>query len=90
MKAKLTYILDKTNDNEQEYAALLDGMIFATNLLKSQGEVPKEMQSFDYDIVEDVENHTLEYTFTMELEMDSTLLNSDELKGILLGMLGGR
>jgi hypothetical protein len=88
MKTKLTYILDKTKDNEKEYATLLDGMIFATNLLKSQGDVPKEIQSFDYNIVEDVENQTLEYTFIME--MDSELLNSEEIKGILLGVLGGR
>jgi hypothetical protein len=88
MKTKLTYILDKTKDNEKEYAVLLDGIIFATNLLKSQGDVPKEIQSFDYNIVEDVENQTLEYTFIME--MGSELLNSEELRETLLRALGGR
>ena len=51
MKTKIVYTLDKTKDEDLEYANLLDAMVFAVNIAKSRD--PESVPHFEYNIVDD-------------------------------------
>lgn len=87
MKTKIIYELDKTKDEDLEYANLLDAMIFAVNIVKSRN--PEDVPPFEYSIVDDTETMISEYTFEMDVDMASGLLQTDEIKRVLANFMGG-
>ena len=87
MKAKIIYTLDKTKDEDLEYANLLDAMIFAVNIAKSRGDT--DVPSFEYNIVDDVETMISEYSFEMNIDMTDQLFKTDEIKKVLANFMGG-
>lgn len=88
MKTKIVYELDKTKDEDLEYANLLDAMIVALNIAKASGRV-EDMPVFDYDIVDDVETRISTYSFTMDVDVTSGLLQKDEIRSALANFMGG-
>ena len=87
MKTKIIYELDKTKDEDLEYANLLDAMIFAVNIAKSRD--PESVPSFEYNIVDDTETMVSEYTFEMDVDMADGILKTEEVKRILANFMGG-
>lgn len=88
MKTKIIYELDKTKDEDLEYANLLDAMIVALNIAKASGKV-EDMPVFDYEIVDNVDTMVSTYTFEMDVDMASGLLQTDEIKSALANFMGG-
>jgi hypothetical protein len=88
MQVKMTYVLDKTIDEELDYSKALDGALTMVNILKATSDMPDELKDFDYDIVDDTETMTSEYTF--KLTIDPKALNTQEIRGLLIDMIGGR
>lgn len=88
MQVKMTYVLDKTVDEELDYSKVLDSVLTMVNILKATADMPDELKKFDYDIIDDTETMTSEYSFKINLDPKS--LNTQELRGLLLDMLGGR
>lgn len=87
MKTKIIYELDKTKDEDLEYANLLDIMIASINIIKTRN--PENVPPFEYNIVDDTETMVSEYTFEMEMDITSGLLQTDEMKRILSNFIGG-
>ena len=87
MKTKIIYELDKTKDEDLEYANLLDAMIVAVNIAKSRNA--EDVPPFEYSIVDDTETMISTYTFEMDVDMTSGLLKTDEVKRILANFMGG-
>ena len=87
MKAKIIYTLDKTKDEDLEYANLLDAMIFAVNIAKSRGDT--DVPPFEYNIVDDVETMISEYSFEMNIDMTDQLFKTEEIKKVLANFMGG-
>ena len=88
MKTKITYILDKTKDEDLEYANLLDAMIVATNIAKASGKI-EDVPPFEYKIVDDPETKISEYSFEMDVDMADGILKTDEVKRVLANFMGG-
>jgi hypothetical protein len=88
MQVKMTYVLDKTIDEELDYSKVLDGALTMVNILKATSDMPDELKDFDYDIVDDTETMTSEYTF--KINIDPKALNTQEIRGLLIDMIGGR
>ena len=88
MKTKIIYELDKTKDEDLEYANLLDAMIVALNIAKASGKV-EDMPVFDYDIVDNVDTMVSTYSFEMDIDIASGLLQKDEIKSALANFMGG-
>lgn len=88
MKTKIVYELDKTKDEDLEYANLLDAMIVALNIAKASGKV-EDMPVFDYEIVDDVETRISTYSFEMDIDMASGLLQKEEIRSALANFMGG-
>jgi hypothetical protein len=87
MKTKIIYELDKTKDEDLEYANLLDIMIASINIIKTRN--PEDVPPFEYNIVDNTETMVSEYTFEMEMDITSGLLQTDEMKRILSNFIGG-
>ena len=87
MQVKMSYTLDKTIDEELDYSRALDGALTLFNVIKTTEGLPKELQDFNYKIVDDTETMKSEYSF--EVSIDSKLLNSQEIKYLLTDILGG-
>ena len=87
MKTKIIYELDKTKDEDLEYANLLDAMIVALNIAKSHN--PEDVPPFEYDIVDNVDTMISTYIFEMDVDMASGLLQTDEIKSTLANFMGG-
>ena len=88
MKTKIIYELDKTKDEDLEYANLLDAMIVALNIAKASGKV-EDMPIFDYDIIDNVDTMVSTYSFEMDIDIASGLLQKDEIKSALANFMGG-
>ena len=88
MKTKIIYELDKTKDEDLEYANLLDAMIVALNIAKASGKV-EDMPVFDYEIVDDTETMISTYSFETDIDMADGLLKTDEVKRALANFMGG-
>ena len=86
MKTKIVYYLDKTKDEELEYANLLDAMIVAINIAKTRGD---EIPPFEYNIVDDTETRISEYSFEMDVDMSDGILKTNEIRRILADFTGG-
>lgn len=88
MKTKIIYELDKTKDEDLEYANLLDAMIVTLNIAKASGRV-EDMPVFDYEIVDNTDTMVSTYSFEMDVDMASGLLQKDEIKSALANFMGG-
>lgn len=88
MKTKIIYELDKTKDEDLEYANLLDAMIVALNIAKASGRV-EDMPVFDYEIVDDTDTMISTYSFEIDIDMASGLIKSDEIRNTLANFMGG-
>ena len=88
MKTKIIYELDKTKDEDLEYANLLDAMIVAFNIAKASGNT-EDMPVFDYEIVDNVDTMISTYSFAMDVDMADGLLQKAEIKSVLANFMGG-
>ena len=88
MKTKIIYELDKTKDEDLEYANLLDAMIVAFNIAKASGNT-EDMPVLDYEIVDNVDTMISTYSFAMDVDMADGLLQKDEIKSVLANFMGG-
>ena len=85
MKTKIVYYLDKTKEEELEYANLLDAMIVAMNIAKARGD---EIPPFEYNIVDDTETKISEYSFDMDVDMSDGILKTNEIRKVLADFIG--
>ena len=85
MKTKIVYYLDKTKDEELEYANLLDAMIVAMNIAKARGD---EIPPFEYNIIDDTETKISEYSFDMDVDMSDGILKTNEIRKVLADFIG--
>jgi hypothetical protein len=88
MRTKIIYELDKTKDEDLEYANLLDAMIVAFNIAKASGHT-EDMPVLDYEIVDNVDTKISTYSFAMDVDMADGLLQKDEIKSVLANFMGG-